>query len=220
MKTRTGWMLLSALAVLAGTTALAQPAPGDNPPPPREGPPNPELHRQRFLEKYDANRDGKLDDAEFAALGRDVFEGKLPPLGGRGPRGPGFGPPGPPPPEAGAPGRPPGPPPGPPPGFGPQGGPERPPVGRAPGAGPHGLGPQGRGFGGPPDPEAHRQMIEERRKEFLKRYDKNNDGKLDAAEREAIGRDIEEGKLLPPPPAPPAAPPVPLPEKPSGQPQT
>jgi hypothetical protein len=216
MKTRTALTLVSALAVLAGAPALAQPAPGDAPPPGAPpGPPNPELHRQRLLEKYDANKDGKLDDAEFAALGRDVFEGKLPPAGGRGPRGAGFGPPGPRPPEAGPgrPGEPPGPPPGPPHGLGPQGRPEPPPFGPGRGPGPHGFGPPGRGFGGPPDPDTARQRIEEHRKEFLKRYDKNNDGKLDASEREAIGRDIEEGKLLPPPPAPPA------PDKPEARPQ-
>lgn len=210
MKTRTELTLLGALAVMVGATALAQPGPGYNPPPPGSGPPNPELHRQRLLEKYDANKDGKLDESEFAALGRDVFEGKLPPLGGRGPRGPGFGPPGAPPPELGPPPQPPAGPPGPPPGFGPQGRPERPPFG----PGPRGFGPQGRGFGGPPDADAPRLRLEERRKEFLKRYDTNNDGKLDAAEREAIGRDIEEGKLMPPWPARPA------PEKPAGQPQT
>ncbi|MDW8307939.1 MAG: hypothetical protein RMK20_01045 [Verrucomicrobiales bacterium] len=204
MKTQIQLRLLSALAALAGATALAQPAPGDNPLPPRDGPPNPEMHQQRLLQKYDANKDGKLDDAEFATLGRDVFEGKLPPGGGRGPRGPGFGPPG---------ERPPGAPPGPPEGVGPEARPDGPPFGPGPGPGPRGFGPQRRGFGGPPDPEAHRAMIEERRKEFLKGYDKNNDGKLDAAEREAIGRDIEEGKL-PPPPA------GPRPGRPPGQPQT
>lgn len=196
--------------MVAGATALAQPAPGDDPPPPRGGPPDPERHRQRLIERYDANKDGKLDDVEFAALGRDVFEGKLPPQGGRGPLGPRLGPPGGPPPDAGVAG----PPPGPPPGFGPPGRPAQPPFGPGPGPGPRGFGPQRRGWGGPPDPEGARKMLEERRKEFLKRYDKNNDGKLDAAEREAIGRDIEEGKL-PPPPLPPAPP-----DKPAGQPQT
>ncbi len=196
MKTRHTLAVLSALSLLAGAAPGQQP-PGENAPPPRGGPPNPELHRQRLIEKYDANKDGKLDDTEFAALGRDVFEGKLPPAGGFGPRGPGFGPPQQRPPRPGAPGQPPGPPGD----FGPRQPAERPPFGAGPG--PHGFGPRGRGFGGPPDPAAARAMIEERRKEFLKHYDANKDGKLDAAEREAIGRDIEEGKLLPPPPAPP-----------------
>lgn len=48
--------------------------------------------------------------------------------------------------------------------------------------------------------------MEERRSEFLKKYDANGDGKLDSAEREQIGKDIEEGKL-PPPPMRPNAPP-------------
>jgi hypothetical protein len=64
--------------------------------------------------------------------------------------------------------------------------------------------------GGPRGGEAgpNRRPVEELRQEFLKRYDANGDGKLDAAEREAIGRDIEDGKLMPPPPS---APPPPRP---------
>jgi hypothetical protein len=170
-----------------------------------------------LLEKYDANKDGKLDDTELTALGKDVFEGKLPPPG-RGPVGPG---------ERGGPG------------FGSQwrGGPDGPgfcprgegerdfgPRGPRMGAGPgprHGqmmdrgdlggdgapnrplFGPGPRGFGRP-DSEEGRKALEEHRREFLKNYDANSDGKLDSAEREAIGKDIEDGKLPPPPPPRPA----------------
>lgn len=75
-------------------------------------------------------------------------------------------------------------------GFNRDGGPER---------RPFGPGPQPRGFGRP-DSEEGRKMLEEHRREFLKKYDANGDGKLDSAEREAIGKDIEDGKLPPPPP--------------------
>ena len=51
-----------------------------------------------------------------------------------------------------------------------------------------------------------RQELEVRRREFIKKYDADGDGKLSSSEREAIGRDIEEGKL-PPPPLAPAHPP-------------
>ena len=70
----------------------------------------------------------------------------------------------------------------------------------APGRGEFGNAPRGR------SPEAGRKSLETHRKEFLKKYDANGDGKLDATEREAIGRDIEEGKLPPPPLAPPQPP--------------
>jgi hypothetical protein len=71
-------------------------------------------------------------------------------------------------------------------------GPDRPP-----------FGPDPRGFGRP-DSEEGRKALEEHRREFLKNYDANSDGKLDSAEREAIGKDIEDGKLPPPPPPRPA----------------
>jgi len=64
---------------------------------------------------------------------------------------------------------------------------------------PFGHGP--RDFAGP-DSEEGRKMLEAHRREFIKKYDVNNDGKLDSAEREAIGKDIEDGKLPPPPPPP------------------
>lgn len=174
--------------------------------------PSPEAHRKMLLKKYDANKDGKLDDTELSALGRDVYEGKLPPPGRR-PRGPGFGPQG-----RGGPDvlgfGPPGPD-GPrgerPRGFRPRGlrnddGPMPPrgqiesrrDFGRDGGPEERRLGPGPRGFGGPSS-EGGRKMLEERRREFIRQYDVNGDGKLNAAEREAIGKDIEDGKLLPPP---------------------
>jgi len=220
--------MIGALGLLTSTVTFAQTAPGEDSSsqsPPRGRPgserPGPEAHRKVLLEKYDANKDGKLDDTELTALGRDVFEGKLPPPG-RGPGGPderggpGFRPQG----RGGADG----------PGFGPagQGGPQRegernfrprgrhdadgprPPhgqmadrrdFGRDRGADRRSFGPGPRGFGRP-DSEEGRKMLEEHRREFLKKYDTNGDGKLDPAEREAIGKDIEDGKL-PPPPMPP-----------------
>ena len=72
-------------------------------------------------------------------------------------------------------------------GIGRDGDPERPPIARDP-----------RGFGRP-DSEAGKQMAAQHRQVLIKKYDANGDGKLDAAEREAIGKDIEDGKLLPPP---------------------
>ena len=220
--------MIGALGVLTSTATFAQPAAGDDSPPsgpPQDRPgfdrPSPEAHRRVLLEKYDANKDGKLDDTELTALGKDVYEGKLPPPG-RGPGGPdgrgvpGFGPRG----RGGADGPDFGPPrPGGPRGegnFDPRGprmadgrgprpdrmmdrgdfrrdgGPDRPPFGPGP-----------RGFGGPDSAEGQK-MLEEHRREFLKKYDANTDGKLDAAEREAIGKDIEDGKV-PPPPLPPQA---------------
>jgi len=160
-----------------------------------------------LLEKYDANKDGKLDDIELTALGKDVFKGNLPrPRRGR--FGPGSGPP-----TDFRPDRS---------GFGPprQGGPRgaregdvlRPHPGRMPHHGdfdrdrgpdrpPFGPGPRGLGR---PDPGEGRKAVEAHRREFLKKYDTNDDGKLDSAEREQIGRDIENGKLPPPPLPPPA----------------
>jgi EF hand len=174
--------------------------------------PSPEAHRKMLLQKYDANKDGKLDDTELSALGRDVYEGKLPPPGRR-LRGPGFGPQG-----RGGPYLP---------GFGPPG-PDGPRGERPREFRPRGLrnddgpmpprdqiesrrdsgrdgGPEERRFGpGPrrfagPSSEGRRKMLEERRHEFIRQYDVNGDGKLNATEREAIGKDIEDGKLLPPP---------------------
>ena len=226
MKTPIKLAMISMLGILTSTAGFAQSAPGnDSPPsdPPRGRPgtdrPSPEAHRKMLLEKYDANKDGKLDDTELSALGRDVFEGKLPPPNRR-PRGPGFGPQG----RGGPDG----------PGFGPpvtdglrgERSPEFRPRGPHDGDGPRPprgpmadrrgfgrdggperrFGPGPHGFGGP-NSEAGRKMLEERRREFIKQYDLNGDGKLDSAEREAIGKDIEDGKLLPPPPARQEAPP-------------
>lgn len=223
MKTKITLVTVAALGLWAGALS-AQPAPGDGPaqdqPEGRPGPgrPDPEMHRRMLTEKYDTNKDGKMDDAELAALGRDVLEGKLRPPAGQLPRsgGPGFGdrPRG----EGGGkfdrpqPAREGGP------GF--QG---RRPAERSPGVpgnfrpGAEGDGPRGplamRRDDGPERGEfrrsqhagnaaQNRRPLEEVRKDFLKQYDANADGKLDATEREAIGRDIENGKLLPPPPPP------------------
>ncbi len=74
-------------------------------PPFRQGPGRPFGGRgpvmhfpQEIIDKYDANKDGQLDESERAALHKDIQDGKLPPprfgAGPRGPRGPGFaGPP-------------------------------------------------------------------------------------------------------------------------------
>ena len=235
MKTTKTLALIGTLGMLAGTV-LAQPAPGDNnkqqPPTdrPAAGGGNPEMRRKMLTEKYDANKDGKLDDTELAALGKDVLEGKFGPPRGQGRRGPDG--------QGG-------------PGF--NGGPraqaqggfdgERPPMARGQG-GPgfdggrqprpqgddlQGFRPEGGrqgGFaprppmmdhdGGPdrgqfapgndgpggPNREFARKNIEAARHELIKKYDSDGDGKLSASEREAIGRDIEDGKLLPPMPPP------------------
>jgi hypothetical protein len=231
MKTTKTLALIGTLGMLAGTV-FAQPSPGDNnnqqPPTDRPGAGrgNPELRRKMLIEKYDANKDGKLDDTELAALGKDVLEGKFGPPPGPGRRGPDG--------QGG-------------PGF--KGGPraqaqgrvdgDRPPVARGQGgpgfeggraSGPQGDAPQGlRPEGGPeagiaPKPplmdrdggpdrgqfapglgdssgqhrEFARKSIEAQRHELIKKYDSDGDGKLSASEREAIGRDIEDGKLPPP----------------------
>ena len=240
MKTNNTLTLIGTLGMLAGA-ALAQPAPSDNssqlPPQNRfgGGRPDPEMRRKMLTEKYDANKDGTLDDSELATIGKDVVEGKFGPPPGQGRRGPegqsgpGFGD-------------------GPrgqgsgefdgerPPGLRGQGQPGfggRPPSGAgdggAPGLGQRGGregglpprrsqmmdrdgGPEGGQFGvgprGPAGPNAEfgRKGMEMRRREFIKKYDANGDGKLDSTEREAIGRDIEEGRLPPPPLAPPQPP--------------
>lgn len=222
MKTKITLAMIGALGLCAGTLC-AQPAPPEGGVPDRPegrpglGRPDPEMHRKLLTEKYDANKDSKLDDTELAALGRDLLEGKLRPPVGQ-PMRPG-GPSrregggefdGPRPPREGGPGfqerRPGGP------------GNFRPgPDGEGP-RGPLAMrredGPERGGFRGAPGGSGapqNRRPLEEVRKEFLKHYDANADGKLDAAEREAIGRDIEDGKLLPPPPRRPNAP--------SGEPQ-
>jgi hypothetical protein len=59
----------------------------------RMGPPPPEI-----LARYDADKNGKLDDTERAALEKDIADGKLPPPRHRGPRGPHAGEDAPPPP--------------------------------------------------------------------------------------------------------------------------
>ena len=264
MKTIKTLALIGGLGLLAGA-ALAQPSPRDNsaPQPPQDrsgaGRPDPEMRRKMLLEKYDANKDGRLDDTERAAIGRDVEEGKFGPPQGmnrRGPDGqggPGFGGG----PRAQGPG-----------GF--DG--DRPPAARGQGGASAGGAPRGQGpggfdgerpprvggqgggnFDGPQPPRAPREgqqpfgqgggreggdaahrapmpdreggpergqfgpgpggpggqgrelgrnAIESHRREFIKKYDVDGDGKLNSAEREAIGRDIEEGKLPPPPLAP------------------
>jgi hypothetical protein len=208
MKTSIKLAMIGALGVLSSAATFAQPSAGDDssaPGTPQGGPgpnrPGLEAHRKVLLEKYDANKDGKLDDAEFTVLGKDVFEGKLPPprrgpVGPGEPRGPGFGPRG----RGGPDGS----------GFG------SPRAGGPRGEGERDFGPRGPRMGGPeqppfgpgprdfvrPDNEEGRKMLEEHRREFIKKYDANNDGKLDSAEREAIGKDIEDGKLPPPPPLP------------------
>jgi len=186
--------MIGALGVLTSVATFAQPSPGDETSSPerpegRSNRPGLEVRRKVLLEKYDVNKDGKLDDTELTALGKDVFEGKLSPPG-RGPRGPdgqrdrGFGQP-----RRRGPGEP---------GFCP---PDRGEM-RGPRTGemerPR-FGPPSRGFA-PLDSEEGRNMLDERRRELIKKYDVNGDGKLDSAEREAIGKDIEDGKLPPPPP--------------------
>ena len=112
MKTIRKIALVGTLGMLAASAAIAQPADNDRPPR-RQGQggpgsfrPDPEMRKQALLGKYDANKDGKLDDTERAAIGKDVEEGTFDPrlLGprpdgprfGRGPGGPqggpGFGP--------------------------------------------------------------------------------------------------------------------------------
>ncbi len=229
MKTPFKLAMIGALGVMTSVTTFAQPATGDDSSPsvaPRGRPdfnrPDPEAHRKVLLDKYDANKDGKLDDTELTALGKDVFEGKLPPPGRgmgrpdmRG--GDGFGPPG-----RGGQGYGPRKPAGPPeegsPAFGPpgerrggpSGPPRRPTMDREAGPG-QPLGPGPRGFG--PSSEEGRKMAEAHRRDIIKKYDANNDGKLDSSEREAIGKDIEEGKLPPPPLPPQAHPPAPANEQ-------
>ncbi len=51
-------------------------------------------HRKRFMEKFDTNKDGQLDDEEKKAM-REAAEARRGEMGGRGPRGPkghGMGP--------------------------------------------------------------------------------------------------------------------------------
>jgi hypothetical protein len=147
MKRTTILALLGALGMLTSASTFAQSA-NDTQPPPHDGSagphrPDPEARRKMLLAKYDANKDGQFDESEYAAIGKDVVDGKLGPgPGGRpgGPDGQGF-------------------------------------------RGPRGGGPQG----GP------------RHEELLKKYDANGDGKLDESERAAIRKDIEDGKLQPPP---------------------
>src|SRR3954470_12427078 len=102
MKNKTKLALLGALGLLTGAAAFAQTPPDDNSPqrPPHMGPPrmDPEARKKALLDKYDANKDGTLDNTELAAIGKDVVDGKLEPrlAGGRpggpgGPGGPGFG---------------------------------------------------------------------------------------------------------------------------------
>lgn len=229
MKTNKTLALLSALGVLAGGTVLAQPAPGNDATPPQplqqpEGPPgrarpNPEARHQALLDKYDANKDGRLDDTELAAIGRDVEQGKLEPRFIGRPAGAGFGPG---PRSRRGPGFRPGPRWQGGPGFGPG-----PLAQNRPGFAPGPRGPMGPGFG--PGPRGPRAMggpgYGPRHQEMLQKYDANKDGVLDDSERATMRKDIQDGKLerpgfgpgprrAGPPPAPdgaqaPANPPVP-----------
>jgi hypothetical protein len=59
--------------------------------------PNQERFHQMLLDRYDTNKSGKLDDAEYIQIGKDVESGKLrlpppPGFGRRGPGAPGQGP--------------------------------------------------------------------------------------------------------------------------------
>lgn len=265
--------LIGTLGMLAGAT-LAQPAPGDhnNPPPPPDRPgggrPDPEMRRKMLLEKYDGNKDGRLDDTELALIGKALLDGKFgPPPGqhrrgpdgqggprfGAGPRGQGPGadparqwdsrdrgprPPGPGgfdgdgPPMARRPSgqefdgaRPPGPPGFRQPAFGQRDGQDdgRPPRERAPMADREGGSDRGQiaprpDRSGGPSGEQRRNLIETQRRELIKKYDADGDGKLSGSEREAIGRDIEDGKL-PPPPFAPQAPREPQPRREPRQPR-
>lgn len=233
MNTQHTLAILAALGKLA-SVAGAQPADGEAPAPRaaadqfERGRPDPEMHKKFLTEKYDANKDGKLDDAELAAIGKDVVEGKLrPPMrqGRPGQDGPGMGEF----PRQQAPENARGPRPPRPPEFERSGQPGMPPE-RAEGFAPEGRGDgsrrplamnregaPGRGeFGNPPRgrvPEAGRRSSDAHRQELIKKYDANGDGKLDATEREAIGRDIEEGKLPTPPLRPQQAPGEPQPPR-------
>lgn len=131
MKTLT---ILTLAGALTGFSALGQgtPAPETTAPP----------HRhfagalKEVLSNYDVNQDAQLDAAEYAALIKDIDEGKIVPPGLGGPRpmrGPGFG-----------------------------------------GGMRHGP-------------------------EVMAKYDTNNDGQLDEAERAVLHQDIEDGKVQPPP---------------------
>src|ERR1041384_3418736 len=95
MKTTNTLALIGALGLLTGAALLAQPAPGDDADRRHDGPgagrPDPEMRRKMLLEKYDANHDGKLDDTERAAIGKDIEDGKFGPPPGmsrRSPEGP------------------------------------------------------------------------------------------------------------------------------------
>jgi Ca2+-binding EF-hand superfamily protein len=60
---------------------------------PRPGARGPGLLPKEILDKYDLNKDGKLDENERAALRKDIEDGKIqPPFPGHGPRGPAGGP--------------------------------------------------------------------------------------------------------------------------------
>lgn len=97
MKTAKTLTLIGALSLGLAGAAWAQET---DPPPPPGGPPSggPGFRGppKEILEKYDLNKDGKLDQTERAALRQDVEDGKIAPppfaRGPRGPRGPqGFG---------------------------------------------------------------------------------------------------------------------------------
>jgi hypothetical protein len=118
---------------------------------------------KEILEKYDLNKDGKLDDKEREALHKDVEEGKAPPPPfARGPRGPGWQG------QGAGPGGP---------GFGP-GLQDRGPRGR----GGQGFGPpaQGRAPWGRGPRQEFRQPPPA--KEILQKFDGDKDGKLDEKE--------------------------------------
>jgi hypothetical protein len=102
MKIKTSLALFSALGLLT-TAAVAQPGPDQDSPaggPPRQNRDrpqrpmrfDPEARKQALLDKYDTNKNGKLDDSEYIAIGKDVENGSLPPwMAGPPQGGPRFG---------------------------------------------------------------------------------------------------------------------------------
>lgn len=177
MKRHNKIAMIGALGLaLASGAAWAQTAPdgqvrGPGPGGRKMGPPPPEI-----MEKYDANKDGQLDETERAALKQDIADGKIQPPQ-RGPGGPGG----------------PRPPMGPPPKEilekydvnkdGKLDDTEHAAIRKDIEAGK--LQPPGRRGGPPP--------------EILKQYDTDQDGKLSETERAALEKDVADGKLPPPP---------------------
>jgi Ca2+-binding EF-hand superfamily protein len=93
MKTRSKLLLIAALGLgLARSAVFAQTDATNQPPvePPPGPPPAHHLSQllTNLLDKYDANKDGILDQTELATLKQDIESGKIAPPPG-GPRGPG-----------------------------------------------------------------------------------------------------------------------------------